>query len=684
MNETAVAVPCPECTAPVPGGEAACPSCALPLTGAAARRLWEVDQTIGRLQQERRSLLHQLRSESGNGPAWGAEPHWAAPGSPWAPAQERKPGMSGQQVLLGLGALLVAVAAVVFLAVAWSVLGTFGQVAAIGVVTALVLAGSCSAARRSLSQTAEALGWLGGALVVFDLAAARTLGLVPEDAISATGYAAVSAGVTALVLGAMVALERRVAAYGVLSVAASQLIWPFAAAANDAPWQVVVGGVVVQAWLTALLSRTSVKTVRVPAAVAATVTLTVAAVVATALSVSADDGRSGYALLALLAAASGLVWTRMDSRADFLATSAGVVAGGQLVNLGNLGSEEIGVFGVAFLLTVLAAGLSFLARNVKADGTTGFAVTALTTGLCLSVAVLASSSSYGLLTLLFLAGAGSVLVAAWGRRWDDLLVAGATLLTLLSLGAFLADLTVEPGPAGLVITFAGVLVAAGAWTRKGRLEVLLGAQGLGALVVGASVSAGVAEQSPGWLSACLFAAGLTLLAYGVRPQRGWAATVGAPVLSAGSWVLLADAGVQTVEAYSLPLALVVLGIGLVRRQRDPEASSWAVWGPATALALLPSAQVAAFETGLLRPTLVLVASALVLLVAVRFRQQGPLLAAGVAALEVGLSQLAPYADLVPRWVLLATVGTVLLVAGATYEARVRDVRRAVEWVAQLK
>jgi hypothetical protein len=57
------------------------------------------------------------------------------------------------------------------------------------------------------------------------------------------------------------------------------------------------------------------------------------------------------------------------------------------------------------------------------------------------------------------------------------------------------------------------------------------------------------------------------------------------------------------------------------------------------------------------------------------RQQAPLaIGAGVAALDA-LRLRAPYADAVPPWGLLGGLGLLLVLAGATYEARLRDLRR---------
>lgn len=61
---------------------------------------------------------------------------------------------------------------------------------------------------------------------------------------------------------------------------------------------------------------------------------------------------------------------------------------------------------------------------------------------------------------------------------------------------------------------------------------------------------------------------------------------------------------------------------------------------------------------------------------------------GVTVAIVAVRELAPWiADLmgaVPRWVPMALGGLLLLVVGATYEARKRDVRRLRDAVARLR
>ena len=54
--------------------------------------------------------------------------------------------------------------------------------------------------------------------------------------------------------------------------------------------------------------------------------------------------------------------------------------------------------------------------------------------------------------------------------------------------------------------------------------------------------------------------------------------------------------------------------------------------------------------------------------------------AGVCVAAVACAQIGPFAAAVPRWLSLGALGVALLGAGATYEARARDLRRAGAWV----
>ncbi len=102
---------------------------------------------------------------------------------------------------------------------------------------------------------------------------------------------------------------------------------------------------------------------------------------------------------------------------------------------------------------------------------------------------------------------------------------------------------------------------------------------------------------------------------------------------------------------------------------------------------MPSLLRAVTDSGDLRPLLLAVVAAAVLAAGVARRLQAPLvLGAAVLAIDA-LVQLAPYLaaayDAVPRWVTIGVLGLALLGAGATYEQRVRDLRRVGRRVAGL-
>ncbi|TFV55078.1 DUF2157 domain-containing protein, partial [Geodermatophilus sp. DF01-2] len=234
--------PCPVCGLPSAGsGPAPCPSCGLPAVGEAARVVARIAATIDELVRDRDRLLATLRTAATPAtPATAAPPPAPAPTSavcqvttpvpgvpapapPPPPIDERYPvpppprRVSPQQVLLGLGALLVVAAGIAFVAVAWTRLGLVFQAAVMGTVTVTACGVSAWTARRGLRATEEALAAAGAALLVVDLAAAHALGLWGLDGVPARLWTAASCGVVAA------------AALGLGRLTRSTVTWPLAA-----------------------------------------------------------------------------------------------------------------------------------------------------------------------------------------------------------------------------------------------------------------------------------------------------------------------------------------------------------------------------------------------------------------------------------------------------------------------
>ena len=106
----------------------------------------------------------------------------------------------------------------------------------------------------------------------------------------------------------------------------------------------------------------------------------------------------------------------------------------------------------------------------------------------------------------------------------------------------------------------------------------------------------------------------------------------------------------------------------------PEMSSW-VLAPGLVLGLLPTLVLALHGDGS-REAVALAAGAALVVVGSQLRLAGPL-AVGAAVMSlVVLRLVGPEMKRVPEWVALGVVGIILLALGATWEARMLDLRRA--------
>ncbi|MGY1709752.1 SCO7613 C-terminal domain-containing membrane protein [Geodermatophilus sp. SYSU D00758] len=177
-------------------------------------------------------------------------------------------------------------------------------------------------------------------------------------------------------------------------------------------------------------------------------------------------------------------------------------------------------------------------------------------------------------------------------------------------------------------------------------------------------------------------AGGAAACYAVVTGRRLAAVAAVADLVLAAWVALAGAGVGTPEAYTLPAAAGLLAIA--RPGIRSGARSWAAEGPAVAAALVPSALLVVADPSAVRLVLVVAAAGALTVAGTLTHRQAPFLVGAGALAWVVLGRLGPYAPLVPRWVILAVVGLLLLVVGATYERRRQQAREAVAWVAQMR
>ncbi|MFF7182475.1 SCO7613 C-terminal domain-containing membrane protein [Streptomyces sp. NPDC008121] len=309
-----------------------------------------------------------------------------------------------------------------------------------------------------------------------------------------------------------------------------------------------------------------------------------------------------------------------------------------------------------------------------------------------------------------LASAAGALAAGLDTRGATFGVLGA-LLALFTAVAFLgAGARQAVGACAAVASGTGLVLAAAAaaglpahhaalflllvpaataavGARLGRLPVAVPVEITGA--VAGLLALGMAASRPAVLALVLALGGVIAAATAVRPERrrfaGWAA---AGLFLLATWVRLAVSDVVTPEAYTLPVTVPALVVGVLRRRRDPEASSWTAYGPGLAATLVPSLFVAWTDPHWVRPLALGAAALVVTLLGARFRLQALLVLGGAVLALDGLHELAPYVvqavGALPRWLPPALAGLLLLAVGATYEQRLRDARRLRERLGRMR
>jgi len=234
----------------------------------------------------------------------------------------------------------------------------------------------------------------------------------------------------------------------------------------------------------------------------------------------------------------------------------------------------------------------------------------------------------------------------------------------------------------LVVPVAAVLLAA-------RLDVApttVSVEVTGATA--ALLAVGLAVTDPPMLALVLALCGVIATGTAVRENRRPVGYVAAALFVLASWVRLASWDVGSPEAYTLPVTVPALLVGVIRRGKDTRASSWTAYGPGIAVTLVPSLFAAWGDTHWLRPLLLGGAALAVTLVGARHRLQAPLVLGGTVLALDALHELAPYiaqvAGALPRWAPPALAGLLLLALGATYERRIRDARRVREALGRMR
>lgn len=249
----------------------------------------------------------------------------------------------------------------------------------------------------------------------------------------------------------------------------------------------------------------------------------------------------------------------------------------------------------------------------------------------------------------------------------------AASAAVIEAGVVLGSATGSVGFAGVGVAVAGgALLVLGALGRRSAPEgpAIEVVGGLG-LAFGAILGTASGET----FATVLTVAAAALGAASLRRDRVGYARSTAIVAVGAIWAWLAVANVSVLEAYTLPAAAVMLGAGVLRRRAHHGVGSWAAYGPGLALALGPSLLVALDRGGTARPLGVIAGSVACVLVGSRWRLRAPLTIGAVALLALAIDDLGPVAARVPRWVMLGTIGLVMLWLGASAERRLNQLRQ---------
>jgi hypothetical protein len=617
MEDEMPTIPCPDCGLPLPPNPARCPSCGLTLTGPAAARLWEVDQSLSALRTERAGLLTQLRTPTARPeptttvlpavPRADSPP--AAPSSPAAPAAQGRPRWTTQQTLLAVGVLLVLVAASIALAVAWFIIGRYGQVVVMGTLTALAAWSALLLSRRRLANSAEALALVTGGLMLLDATAARRFGLLALDRADARWYTIASGLLVAALLAWLHHRDHRVAGFALLALTAASTAWLGVVALADDSGPAVAAVALVGAGVFGGLHLRlpgSLGLVRRAASGPAALWFAVAGFVAAVGALAAyrpDPGhgptRDGLLSVVLLAvtAACGVAavrqvlavratrsGSRAAVRADWVARpvsgdwrALGVVAlvATAATPAAVLGlSQQVGAAGSA-VLACLGAAAAVALLWLRPFGTSlgqWWAEGQAGAGLLLLVASAVELDSrpatvVALLAVSVVAASTAVLRPGWRAA-----AAGASALALVGAVAEAGSMS-TPTVRSLALSVLAALLAGAALARAGRTEELpVGAVSL--LTALSALWLALDERLPDLVAvaALLAVAGPAVAVAVLRPPaRAVATGVAAAV---GGWALwlaggLVSPGVQLAAVAAVAALLVALAVWRLRRAEEP-------------------------------------------------------------------------------------------------------------------
>lgn len=231
--------------------------------------------------------------------------------------------------------------------------------------------------------------------------------------------------------------------------------------------------------------------------------------------------------------------------------------------------------------------------------------------------------------------------------------------------------------AGVLALAAQILRVAG--IRRGAIEYASIAGAAGAL-------AWATDSTLAWQSLLWTVVGAVLVVVAlVSKDRRILGGAGSVALAIAYVLRLAASDVDVVEAYTLPIGIALLIAGLIAMARVPALSSRTALSAGLMLSLLPSLPVVLFDDPAgVRGLMLGLGSIAALAVGIARKWQSPFVLGAALTGILAVRHLGPFADALPRWMLIGAAGLLLLLAGITWESRVKNAKSAITYLGDLR
>ncbi|WP_335986865.1 SCO7613 C-terminal domain-containing membrane protein [Glycomyces sp. MUSA5-2] len=248
----------------------------------------------------------------------------------------------------------------------------------------------------------------------------------------------------------------------------------------------------------------------------------------------------------------------------------------------------------------------------------------------------------------------------------------------------------DPGSAlAVAVGVVSVLLAATWFVRRGgdssgdrgRADLVWGRVGAHSMIgvylvwlTGIALADGISLDAP--LGFTAYAGALAAAAIANPAKRLGHVLGSCASMVVAALMFAAYGGATAVEWYTVPPAVVLVGLGLWLLRHDAATSSWLALGPALAVGFGPSLVMALGPEGDPWRRIAVGAAAVAVLMAGAWRRwQAPLVLGAVVLTALAVNEIALVWSAVPKWIPLSIGGAVLIAAGATLEQRRRDLAR---------